>query len=343
MTLRQTIRRRTASLKAALRDTFHPDTITCGGPRPVEPYPARLETIVTERRTLVDEARGASIDCIIRRPASAVTAALPVVINSLPAPWRATEPRVSMRHLTRYLAAAGYAVVDVHHRTSDRRLFPVTVGDAGPKTGYAQQRILDISEHRHRFLDIGLLLDGLERWNAAGALKGPVDLARTGIGGHSLGALTALSLVGLRWPPAFDSHRDPRIRAVIVYSTALPGDLVSDRMVSGLDVPCLHMTGTRDKSIDGSEGAVEKLRAYHRSPSGDQYALVLRGADHQTFGGQRADQLLANRREQLCHQFIRCASLAFWDAYLKDNNHARDWLRHRLGPQLGRDGKIQFR
>ncbi|MEN3950836.1 hypothetical protein [Iodidimonas sp. SYSU 1G8] len=326
-----------------LRDTLHPDNITCNGPRAVEPYPARIEAIVTERRTLMDESRNASIDCIIRRPASAATAALPVVINSLPAPWRATEPSVSMSHVTRYLAAAGYAVVDVYHRSGDKRLFPVLAGEARGKGDYLRTRIADITSHHHRFLDIAMLIERLADLSSGGALKGPMDMSRIGIGGHSLGALTALSLGGLRWPPAFESYRHPGIKAAILYSNALQRSLASKTMMSGLSVPCLHMTGTRDRSIDGREGWREKLLAYHMAPSGDQYALILRGADHQTFGGQRADQLLANRREELCHQFIRCASLAFWDAYLKNSPQARDWLRHRLPSALGRDGSLEFR
>jgi acyl-coenzyme A synthetase/AMP-(fatty) acid ligase len=125
-----------------------------------------------------------------------------------------------------------------------------------------------------------------------------------------------------------------------VFHLAGPAEIPGICRAHGVDV--LRLSPPQARSLIDLAAVRPECRL-PEALSGDQYALVLRGADHQTFGGQRADQLLANRREQLCHQFIRCASLAFWDAYLKDNHQARDWLRHRLGPELGRDGTVRFR
>ena len=277
------------------------------------------------------------MDCLIRRPAEGA-GPFPVIVNSVPADWGPNERAAMMTDLMRYLAGAGYMTISVRHLTSDKLLFPRWVRETEDWGAYMLECTSDMSRHRSRFLDIHHLLDVLPDWNGTGSLAGQIDLSRIGASGYSLGAATALSLVGQLSPPDFQSYRDARVNAAIAYGSTLAEP--SEAMFAHMDAPCLYITGTRDYSYDASRGPGVHLKAWRLSPTPAKYALMLKGADHATFSGMRADQLVADNRERLCHQWMRSASLAFWDAHLCGDETARRWLDLDMKRQLGRDGRL---
>lgn len=79
-------------------------------------------------------------------------------------------------------------------------------------------------------------------------------------------------------------------------------------------------------------------------PGPDKYLLVLDGADHMAFGGQ--PEMRQSRRARpggvgagsaAADDTIRAVSLMFWNAHLKGDDRAREWLaggafERRLGP-----------
>jgi dienelactone hydrolase len=324
------IRRRAGALRRTARERLHPDNLFCAGPRTREPYarPGEAATVATSRVKLRDEERGALIDCVIRRPAASASP-VPVVIYSVPSDWYPKQPSPAAGHLTRHLAASGYAVVTVRHVTSDRTLFPRWVNEADDPKAYVSARLADPAVQSDRTQDIRLVLDHLE---ADGQGEG-LDLDRIGVCGHSIGAVTALELAGLGG--CAGPMADGRVKAVIAYSSAGLGD-----SQAGVDIPACYFTGSRDYLYHARQRPEDSLRPFRSGTATGQYAVLLRGADHDTFGGVRAEALTAGRREQLCHQWVRAISLAFWDGWLGEDAAARRWLDDDLQRLLGRDGRF---
>lgn len=133
-----------------------------------------------------------------------------------------------------------------------------------------------IASWRARLEDMQLLAD---TYGASGYIAA----------GHSYGALTALvkggvnALVpeGIKTPTA-----DSRVSLVLAFSPppAIPG-FIDKQGYSGLGVPALIQTGTKDIPMGGATDWTGHLDAFEMSAaSGDRYALVLEGVDHY-FGG----------------------------------------------------------
>jgi dienelactone hydrolase len=316
------------------------DDLTCAGPRPVDPYssPRGLVAVEREDLDLVDPARGLALSCAVHRPVAAA-GPLPVVLYSVPMDWSPGTPSPLNLPLARHVAAGGYVTLHVRHRDSDRFMFPVAVDDVGDRRDYIRERFGDPANDRHRCADLTFLLDSLERWNRDGPCAGLFDLSRVGVCGHSFGAETALTLAGLRRPSGFEPSADPRVRAAIAYSNRVQAGEVPLGLADGLDRPVLYLTGTEDHSYIDALPSEARLWVFHAAPPGCQYAVMLRGADHHTFGGGRAESGRTGNRERLNHQWIHAVSLAFWDAWLRDDAGARRWLDEDLPRLLGGDGR----
>ena len=64
-----------------------------------------------------------------------------------------------------------------------------------------------------------------------------------------------------------------------------------------------------------------KKEPYEFSPPGDKYLVVIDGANHLSFGGA-----LGPRGADIT-DVVKLGSTRFWDAWLKDSEPARDYLR----------------
>jgi predicted dienelactone hydrolase len=205
---------------------------------------------------------------------------------------------------------------------------------------------------RNRVLDIKLVLDsldGIERQFPE--LQGKMDHARIGVGGHSYGAFTALLVAGLN-----GTYADPRVKAVLAMSPPGPSESrgITAQSFATVKVPVMFMTGTNDRGANPSEDANWRKQAFENSPAGDKYFVLIDSARHSSFTGQvsfydmqpttqpttstspyygqqpmqqqpRGAVVFSNDRR--IFQMIKIASLAFWDAYLKNDTAARDLLQ----------------
>jgi len=159
-----------------------------------------------------------------------------------------------------------------------------------------------------RFEDCLFVLDKLARIN--GGQSGErrdawprLDLNRLAVAGHSAGTLTALHVAGLpvrdRDGRVFAAHRDPRIKAFVIYSYSLDysgpsrADLKQVGAVAGL-----HVAG----SDDHPEYRNTPYRYIHAAP---QYWLVAKGGHN--VGARGSDELIL----QVTGDFV--------DAYLNEN------------------------
>jgi pimeloyl-ACP methyl ester carboxylesterase len=169
-----------------------------------------------------------------------------------------------------------------------------------------------------------------------------VNEKEIGMAGHSFGAWTALAVVGEK-NPAGVVFTDPRIKAAIAMSAPVPGGAAKAAgEFAGIAVPVFHMTGTRDDSPIGETKAADRRIPFDQSTTPGSCLLILEGADHMTFSGHIFG---AFRQEDARYQaIILPASVAFWDANLRGDKAAREWLYNGgFSQMLGDQGTFEVR
>ena len=213
---------------------------------------------------------------------------------------------------------------------------------------------------RDRARDISLIIDSLasleERFPE---LKGKMDRAKIGVGGHGYGAFTAMLVGGAKTfgnPPL--QVGDARVTAVLAMS---PQGVASNRGLTAeswrdVKAPAMFMTGSRDFGAVETETPEWRKTAYENSPAVDKYFVLFEGARSSTFTGLApliAEQQPAPasmpyvdpRTGQVYDPYggsprtsgtfisdrglfdrIRSLALTFWDAYLKNDAKAKERL-----------------
>ena len=281
-----------------------------------------------------DPSRGRVVPVRIYYPADAKSPC-PVVVFS----HGLGGSRDGYRYLGERWASRGYVSVHVQHLGSDSALLK----DKHPVMAFVKSA-QDPENARNRPLDITFALDMLARLNGEEGfpLKGRLDMARVGVGGHSFGAYTALasagrvfSLPGGTWDP-----RDPRVKACVALSAPVRSKAQDCPTYHEFAVPCLHMTGTKDVSPIGGTPAVLRRVPYDCIPAPDQYLAIFEGGDHMVFSGRisRRPKSTDARFQQLVCE----ATTAFWDAYLRGDEKAKSWLaRGGFERDMGASGTFE--
>jgi predicted dienelactone hydrolase len=232
--------------------------------------------------------------------------------------------REGSAYLGRHWALRGYVAVFLQHPGSDTSVWrDVPVGRRlGAMEGAASGQNFLL-----RVKDVPAVLDQLQSWNATSGhtLAGRLDLGRVGMSGHSFGAVTTQAVSGQAFTGG-RSFADPRIRAALAMSPSAPrrgGDPAA--AFGGLALPWLLMTGTRDVAPIGGQTLESRLAVYPALPPGRKYELVLEGAEHSAFTDRALPGDSAPRNPNH-HRAILALSTAFWDAYLRGDEAARQWL-----------------
>ena len=271
--------------------------------------------------------------------------ALPVVIFS----HGLGGNREGTEYLLRHLAENGYAVVAVQHAGSDT---PSVFGGMPGTPGFDIGKMQEGSRAAQapavaidRFRDIPFAITQLEGMNASDAkLRGRLDMSRVGMSGHSYGAVTTLALSGQSLGPnAQFSFGDQRIKASIAYSPNKPRQGDPARAFATVRIPTFHMTGTEDTTpFDEGAPATQRKIPYQSITGADKYLLVFTGGDHMVFSG-RTMRSGPRPTDAKFHALIQKASLAYWDAYLKDNADAKAYLtKGGFAKDLAADGTFEF-
>jgi len=120
---------------------------------------------------------------------------------------------------------------------------------------------------------------------------------------------------------------DPRVKAVLCLSPQGPGQFgLNDHSFDQISLPYMGMTGSLDSLGPVASPAWHKT-PFDRSQPGDKYHLFIEGANHMSF--ITAQTLLPARAAQAeaILGYTNSASLAFWDAYLKGNARAKQYLQ----------------
>ena len=182
---------------------------------------------------------------------------------------------------------------------------------------------------RGRVRDVMAVLDALEQIeNQIPDLQGKLDGNRLAVAGHSYGSFTTMASGGVTvdlGPESNVNLGDPRVRCILPISPSGRGDYgMNDASWENLTIPALFITGTADQR----EGRHEtwRMEPYEFSPAGDKYQMVVEGAQHFSFGGDRPDGGDAPT-------YVKAASSAFWDFCLNGAGQGKTWLE---------DGFLEF-
>lgn len=239
--------------------------------------------------------------------------------------------------LTRHWATYGYVTLQPTHddSTLQRRNsgeedinFLKAVREALKKPALWQSRPQDIS----------FVLDSLPTLQKrVPALSGKMDAAHVGVGGHSMGAFTADAIAGalvdLPNHPA-TNFADPRVQAVLLLSPQGPGEFgLTDHSWDHLALPLLSMTGSLDLGA-GNQGPEWKKIPFERSQPGAKYHVFIQGANHMSFITGKTILPAHAAQGDTILGYTNSASLAFWDAYLKIDPAAKNYLQSDALPDF---------
>jgi dienelactone hydrolase len=228
--------------------------------------------------------------------------------------------------LSRYISSHGYMVLHITHKGTDSSLW-----EGKPGHPWDAIRAAHISRKTtlERFKDVPFVLDQLSDQEWADA----IDFDRLGMCGHSFGAITTQIMAGQKLGKGkrLYSLKEDRFKAGILYSPSFTYNKSEphDGLFGDIDIPLLHMTGTEDDSPVQYFDYTHRLSIYDHAAANhdgvDQHLLVIRDADHMVFAGSRG-KLGENEKRHIHEQIIKVTSLAYWDAYLKDDRDAYEWL-----------------
>ena len=227
-------------------------------------------------------------------------------------------------YLGRYWAEAGFVAVFMQHHGSDERVWKEAAAGqrfAKLKQAAGAQSFMD------RCKDVPFVIDQLELWQKQEqhGLEGQMDLDHIGLSGHSFGAVTTISVSGVTYPMNIDLE-EKRIDAFLAMSPQ-PGKTGNiKKKFASVAKPVLCMTGTKDGSpIEPSLKPSDRQKVYTALPAGDKYQLVLFEAEHHAFGDHESKNY--GKRNETHHPAIQQISLKFWQAYLQDDEAAKQWLQ----------------
>lgn len=251
--------------------------------------------------------------------------------------------REGYKYLGEFWAAHGYVSVHLQHHGSDDAVWR----DAGVSNGMQAMRksAADPQNAINRPRDVSFAIDELERLNReASPWQHRLDLDRIGVAGHSFGAFTTLAIAGQVFQPGISnagSLADPRVKAAIPMSAPVPANKRRlNEIYAGVTIPCLHMTGTLDSSPIGDTKVEERRMPFDHCKNSDQFLITFKDGDHGIFSG-RATR--ARRSDEKFHRLIQQSSMAFWDAYLRDDPKAKAWLTNDFKGVLGDTGVFEMK
>jgi predicted dienelactone hydrolase len=232
--------------------------------------------------------------------------------------------------LTRHWATYGYITLQPIHEDSvvqrrtggdENALFPQAIREALKNPALWESRPRDIS----------FLMDSLAGLqNRVPGLNGKIDASHIGVAGHSMGAFAAEAVGGalVSLPGHADQDfADPRAKAILCLSPQGPGQFgLTAQSFGNISLPFMGITGSLDNLGPLANATWHKI-PFERSKPGDKYELFIQGASHSSFVSAETVDAARSSQAAAILGYTNSASLAFWDAYLKDDPAAKKFLQ----------------
>jgi predicted dienelactone hydrolase len=219
----------------------------------------------------------------------------------------------SISYMAEDLATHGYIVVSVQHHGSDSAY----LADGGPAALLASA-----NQQATRLLrpqDMTFVLNAITAGTTGISLLdvGRINLSLVGGVGHSFGAWTTLSCLGQTFDGGTNAS-DSRFVCGVAYSPQGPGTLGLDASSwNALTKPAFTLAGTED-TAPGTKDPAERRIPFDSMPAtGTKYHATLAGATHADFGGIE---------NGFYHDWIQQMTMAFFDAFLRNDSNAKSWL-----------------
>lgn len=251
--------------------------------------------------------------------------------------------------ISRFVGSHGYILVHLTHHGTDSSLWE---GKDGHPWDILRKTKVSRPTTVNRFKDIPFALDALEQWAKDNPdIGGCMDFTNIGMSGHSFGALSTQVAAGQLFAnenEELNSLRENRIKAGILYSPVPVADHLLDKIKNlgdtniydPINIPLLHMTGTADDAPIGGQDYTHRLKVFDHSGHDEKYLLVKEGGDHMVYNGTRG-KLDKNPLRETHEEMIRVFTLAFWDAQLKGNEAAQNWLIEEAKHYLSDQGELK--
>ena len=245
--------------------------------------------------------------------------------------------------LSCFWASCGYICIHPTHLGNDSSLVK-TGGLQAVKQYVNDPRFWQVRPH-----DVSFLIDSLgELKHRLPDLREKMDESRIGMSGSSYGAyvtmLVAGAIIDTPWEQGV-SFRDDRASAFLCISPQGTGKYgLNTHSWSKIEAPMLTISGSKDQGWEAQPPSW-RLEAFSYLPPGDKYHVLLEGANHASYDeskdiarpfARRVTQNLTIadkdsspywQKQKRIRTYLQNASIVFWDAYLKQENSAKEFLK----------------
>ncbi len=285
---------------------------------PFAPGPFRVATTTGE---LVDPQRDRRLPYEVWRPVSEHPDRFPLILYSHASYGHRRQSALLLTHL----ASHGYVVAAADH-TGNTAAEWGGVAAGAPALPAAEREARIARMISHRVPDLRFLLDALLS-DPAGVVSSSIEPTRIGLLGWSFGGWAVLATL----------EQDDRFGAVVAMAPAgsskpLPGIIPATLTFAWKrEVPALYLVAERDRftPLDGEH------ELFARAPS-PKRMFVLGGADHGHFADEVGEP--GECPPDSAHAFTRGLALAHFDATLKSDRGAAEFMERDVPAKLSRRG-----
>ena len=234
------------------------------------------------------------------------------------------------------LASNGYVVIHPTHSDSLSLLSKDERRTEGRDLLRNPRGIVKKVDLPDRVADVKFILDSLDDIEKMLDKPGLIDRDRMAMAGHSAGAMTTQVLGGMEFVVGSRALKglamsEPRFDAMAVISGAgTTRQTITEDSWQNVTRPWLVITGSRDVSAASDETPESRRHPYDYAPAdGTKYLVFIDGATHSSYQGKAPGLMLDGKSPanlDWIAETTNVSVLAFFDAYLKGNEDAKEWL-----------------